>query len=283
MRVYHRETMRGVSTGGAAAVWTNPVPTAVVTTSVAGGAVVQAGLVAVYNATYNRLYFDTADALYTSAVLYQADWTITIAGTAYTTTDYYVHATPAAAGAATSAAGAAIVGLSDTTITLGHTPPTEANYSYTVVYAILTPGDGTAAVTATGSGATITVSGLQAARGYIFVAVAYNTDGVPSIVGVNSVAQAETYPTERPDLALLVKLFVNGEPQPRKVYYLDPTVVDANSAGATNFELKPNTRGRIHRVRLECDAPVRIRCRSIGGLFGVREGEVGGFKGSAGN
>ena len=76
---------------------------------------------------------------------------------------------------------------------------------------------------------------------------------------------------------------MNQEGTPRKVYAIDPTLVDANNAGATNFELRPNTRGRMHRIRLECDAPVKIRLRGFGGLFSVREGEVGGMKGSAGN
>ena len=93
MRVYHRETQQGVSTGGGAAVWTNPVPTATVIVRAVGGAAIQA-LTAAYSAVRARLYFDTANAFYANNTLYQADLTITIGATAYTTTDYYVHYTP---------------------------------------------------------------------------------------------------------------------------------------------------------------------------------------------
>ena len=247
------------------------------------GVLVEGGLTPVLDG--DEFYVTTADALFTHLQKYRLFISSTVVGTAVSRYKSFRHVTPSTTDTTPPGdAAVAVQSWTDTSVTLAHTPPADADYDHTTIFAVLVPGDGvTAPVTASGTGTSITVTGLQSGRSYFLVAIAYDASGNPSLIGASSVGAGQTWPTDSPALPLLVKCFVNQEATPRKVYALDPTLVDANGAGTTNFELRPNTRGRTHRIRLECDAPVMIRLRSLGGVFQVRDAEVGGLKGVAGN
>jgi hypothetical protein len=269
MRLHHRATQQYV--GGT---WTYPVPTATVTTRLPGGATVQAGLAAGYNGTYHRLYFDTTNMLYTSGMLYQADWTITIGGTAYTTTDYYAHCTPTTSDV--TGPGAPAIGVETTdsdSVTFSHTPPDDADYATTVIYGW--PVYGGTVVTGTGTGASIEVAGLSPATPYIFVPVAYDTDGNPSTPG--RAVQETTLAGDLPDFPLWVKFFVNDETEP-----IVTEAVDAMRGGS--HPLYHLGVGRTARVRLECHAPVpSLQIRGIGGIYQTRDLLPGGLRDGRGS
>ena len=261
MRVYHRETQQGVSTGGGATVWTNPVPTAVVTTRVPGGAAVQAGIVAVYDAAYVRLYFDTTNTLYTIEALYQADFTITIAGTVYTTTDYYIHCTPSSSDLTpTGPPTLGIPSMGEEQATVPVTQPTDADFATTIVSAI--PVLGGTVLTGTGAGTSITITDLTPGILYAFVGHAFDIAGNRS--APSNIVLGTTLPASDIAYPAYLKWWVNDEDD---IHEHGPEVFDPSVTQAVRFfDLG---RGRVWSLMLECHEPVFFGVRGFGGRMQV--------------
>ncbi len=103
-----------------------------------------------------------------------------------------------AAGAGGTPPGPCVISYAsnaDTTITLNHTPPDDADYSTTEFYATAI-GSGTDGST-TGSGTSVTISSLSENTNYVITAVSKNTSGVRGIP--DFLAQVvRTLPTSSP-------------------------------------------------------------------------------------
>ncbi len=253
---------------------TDPTTLTVATSTVAGVPIET--LVGQSDGAMGRWYVDTTDASYVANTTYRIAWTATLAGNTFTRTLRFRQAS-ASGGTAPGPASITLNSFTVTTVTLNHTPPTDADYASTTVYAISLPGGIVA--TATGTGATITVPGLSGATHYIFVAVATDTSGNRSAIGTASVCECTTAVDTAPAMPLIVKWFVDDEDTIHEFgpEYLDPT--DAGSHRITNLG-----RGRLLRVRLECHAPVAtLQIRSIGLIVQTRERRIGGLRGSLGD
>lgn len=284
MRIFHRPIEMYTHATGWENIDPDSAPT-VITRPVGGGAAIETLTAVRYVTGY--WYIDTSGALYVANVTYEMVWTVTISGdSGDAPPEYFRHVVPAVTDTTPpGAAGISVASIGDTSITVYHVPPTDADYDHTTVFAGVVPGDGTAPVVASGSGSTIEITGLKPGYSYWLSAVAYDTSGNPSAIGASSIVSATTWPAELPEFPMFIKCFVDGEPVPRRVFAIDPTRVDANSAGATNHELRPNIRGRIHRIRIECHAPVaNLQTRGLTMLLQLRDrGEPGGLKDSFGN
>ena len=269
MRVYRRQTQLYSATA-----WSYPTPTAAVAIRTTAGAPVEA-LAASYNATYRRLYFDSTNALYVHSTLYLAYWTITVGGVVYALTapQAFVHYTPAA-GAAT---GEPTIGLStvgDTSVIFTNTPPSDAYYDTTIIYAY--PVYGGTVVTGSGSGATITVSGLQASTLYDFVPEACNASGVGTM---GKPVLEKTLPSNVPAFPLWVKWWVSGEDD---MHENSPEAIDAMQRGS--HTVRRLGRGRSLRIRLESHAPIpSLSVLGIGVYFVSRAGDPAGQRNEYGN
>lgn len=285
MRVYHRAVQRH-SGGSWAALAPDSAPTAVVKTT--DGTTVQT-LTSAYDAVAGRYYIATTDALYTASTLHVVTWTVTIGGTAYTTNGWFQSA-EVSGGAAPGAPGIGTPTYTDTTATFPHTAPSDADYDHTVIY--LVPALVGDVVTATGSGATIDAAGLEPGTLYYPVAIAYNAGGVASVVGADSVQSFATLPSAGAfagpvgiitDMAVTLRCYVNEEALPIFEDRFDPTTQPMEDGQASDWRFYPRTRGRTHRVRIECAEPVPfIKVRSLGLLLATRQREVGGVRGDLG-
>ena len=160
---------------------------------------------AVNDGAVGRYYVDTTDALYTDSTDYLVAWQATIGGNTFTRTIRYRHST---AGGGT-APGSPAVGLSsttDTTATFSNTLGAGA----TSTLVTLIPLSGGTPITASGSGAFITATGLT--PGTVYVWAAQGVDG--TMLSAISAGDLGTLSTARSLTIvepLLVKFFVNGE------------------------------------------------------------------------
>ena len=183
----------------------NPT-TVTLTTRTLAGVAVQSGLVASATATTGLWSASTTNALYTSGTSYRASWTATVAGYTWTKTTTYVHYT---AGTVVTV-GPPTVGLysfTDTTATFTNTLGTNA---ITTLITVMS-ADGGLAVTATGAGAYITVSGLSPSTLYFWAAQGVGSGGELSALTAGTVGMFTTLAATPIAKPLLVKLFVNHE------------------------------------------------------------------------
>ena len=273
MRVYHRAIQTMVVTAaGQTTTATTPdsAPTAVVKT--VPGVTVQT-LTSAYDAVAGRYYITTTDALYTASALHVVTWTVTIAGTAYTTQQPFQSAA-ASGGTATGPASIGTPSLGEETLVVPQTAPTDANYDYTTIYAI--PVLGGTTVTASGSDALITLTGLDASVLYTLVAIAYNTGGVASIL--SNVVLATTLPASDIEMPAYLKWWVNDE---ETMHEHGPEAFDPSVSGDRRFfDLG---RGRTWSFMIECHEPVFFGVRGLGGVMMVPGGQPGGLRDDAGN
>ena len=158
------------------------------------------------------------------------------------------------------------------TATFNHTPPSDADYASTPIY--VHRQDGTLVHTGTGSGATITVSGLSPANSYIAVAIAVSTvplTSVPSVAGC--VVAFATYNTATPDNPLYFKWGFNDTTEQHEA---SPVTLDASVLGMRTIHHLG--RGRIFWFMTECDAPVdALEIRNFGFRTYVRDDRIGGI------
>ena len=211
-----------------------------------------------------RYYVETDDSKYTDGTVYQIAWTATIGGDEFTRTVRFEHQSPS--GADTTPPGAPTLtwdheDRTSTSLTFGHTPPDDADYDHTEVYAFALEGgeDGSA----TGSGDTITVSGLTPAQPYLVAAVAYDAAGNRSEPFVLP-AVCLTMTPGQDDIAvpMTVRWYPDSDDTEasRSPWKIDPT--QAETRGKMRSLRVPLRTGQLRslRVRAECDGPVPQFC-----------------------
>ena len=270
MRVYHRQVIGGTFAAGGSGSWVALLPASAPTAAVKtiAGVTVQT-LTSALDAVAARYYISTTDALYTTGTLYVPTWSVNIAGTTYTTTGYYQHVTAGTSGPATGAATIGTPSLGEESLTVPQTPPTDATYSYTTIYAI--PVHGGTTVTASGSGSLITLSGLSASVLYTLVAIAYSTGGAASVL--SNVMLAQTLPAHEIAMPAYLKWWVNDEVA---MHEHGPEAFDPSVSGDRTFT--DLGRGRTWSLMIECHEPVWFGVRGIGGVMTVPGGEPGGLR-----
>lgn len=147
----------------------------------------------------------------------------------------------------------------DTTITITHTAPDDADYSTTEAWAFALDGgdDGTAS----GAGSTITIEDLSAANNYIIAACAKDTAGNRSAIVVlttvvrTQAASSITYP---------LNLYFYTDRRTTALGHC-PVAVDPTVTGRRGVHKKRiNGRGRVLRIRGVCRAPVLVKLIEIG-------------------
>jgi len=250
------------------------------------GVAVESGLAYTVDAD-GAWYVESTDALYVHLQKYLL-WTYTTTSLGDVSEDHpFRQVTPTGTIPDTTPPGASAISVTaytDTTVSGSVTPPSDGDYHHTEIVAVMIPGDGSDPVTVTTTGTTATLTGLKGGREYIIVAVAVDAAGNRSLVGYASAGRVQTAVAAVPDLPILVKLYVNQRPTPAIIYYLDGELQAILSGESVNHEMAPMTRGRQHRFRIECGAPVPVlEVRSVGAVFSIPQGEAGGLKGTDGN
>ena len=276
MRIIHQ---RGcfVSVGGTLSEFTPDAITG--TVQLRGTATnVEGPLAGAYDAVLHRWYVNANAALYSDGTQYEVEWSVVRGVSTYGVTEYF-DGWQAGGGADLTVIGAAtigVTGVTDTTITLSHVPPATVKYSYTQFKAI--PINGGTVVTTTGTGATVTLSGLAAGTKYIIVAIPFSIAGIAGTIGVASVVETETLQAAVPDLPLIVEHYFDGASAPQIT-----EMIDAEGVGDFRLGGGGTAVGNciLYRQRLVCLAPVErleVRCLSL--LVGVRQlnQQVGGVR-----
>jgi len=173
-------------TGGVRAA-VNPTALTVATSTVAGVAIEAPA--AANDGAVGRYRVDTTDLLYTNLVVYRIAWTATIAGNTFTRTVRYRHVTPAA-GTAPGAPAVGVYSVTDATATFTNVLGTNAVSTLIT----LTPADGGPAITGIGSGAFISVIGLNPSTTYNWSAQGVSATGAQSAITAGNLGTFITLP-----------------------------------------------------------------------------------------
>ena len=200
MRLY-----REFSTWNAAGVRTAVNPTAVTVATSTLAAVAIEAPAAVNDGAVGRYRCDSTDLLFTDGVDYLVAWTATIGGNTLTRTVRYRHCT-VSTGVVPGSPTVGVSSTTDTTATFSNTLGTGA----TSTLITLIPLSGGTAITASGSGAFITATGLSPSTVYVWAAQGVNGATLSAITAgdLGTFSTARSLTIAEP---LLVKFFVNGE------------------------------------------------------------------------
>lgn len=192
---------REFSTRNKASVRTPVDPTALtVAVSTLAGVAIEAP-VAVNDGAVGRWRVDTTDALY-AATDYRIAWTATIAGNTFTRTLRFRHVTPSI-GVVPGAPTVAFIRATDTTATFSNT--LGANATATLI--TMEPKNGGATVTASGTVAFLTATGLVPNTTYVWRSDSVNgLFTTPGDMGEFTTRRAAVV-----DEPLLVRCYFNGE------------------------------------------------------------------------
>jgi len=211
---------------------------------------------------------DTTDALYTHGTKYELITTTTTALGVVTEDHPFVHVATAIG----TPPGPPTIGtpsIGEEQATFPHTPPPDAGYTSTTIFAI--PVLGGTVVEGSGSGALIIVLGLVPGVLYAYLPVAYGAGGAASDPG--NVMLATTLPATDIEMPAYLKWWVNDEDE---MHEHGPEAFDPSVTGDRRFH--DLGRGRTWSLMIECHEPVFFGVRGIGGVMTVPRGQPGGLR-----
>jgi len=260
MRIYHRACRR--YSGGQ---WQYLTPDSIsAVTYTLGGQAVES-LAVSYDSDTNRYYVITTNGLYTSGMIYEIRWTVTINATPYVVSDYFMHQSAQAIGSPPESpqlyvkeihAGYAIVGIIEPS-------DPDNDYSHTKVY--VSGRDGSFNIYTAYPPQDVTAQG-NAGVEYFAVGVAYDSEGNASepsaIVTFVPLASEDDSVGNTP---ITVRWYADEEGEhPYSPAYIDPYKHGVQTIGSI---IAPIARGRGLRIRVENTFPQAVKLRRIALMF----------------